>query len=79
MRSSYSVGYDYMAGEYHNINAGAPPFGNRTLRTDVSLDDPWANEPGGDPHPIFAETNAPFINYGAYGTDVPPELSSTQV
>lgn len=78
VRSSYSVGYDYMAGEYHNINAGAPPFGNRTLRTDVSLDDPWANEPGGDPHPIFAETNAPFINYGAYGT-MDPDINSPRV
>ena len=33
VRSSYSMGYDFMAGEYHNINSGAPPFGNRSLIT----------------------------------------------
>ena len=34
VRSSYAMGYDFMSGEYHNINAGAPPFGNRSLITD---------------------------------------------
>ena len=35
VRSSCSMGYDFMAGENaHNINAGAPPFGNRSLITD---------------------------------------------
>ena len=78
VRSSYSMGYDFMAGEYHNINAGAPPFGNRSLRNDVSLDDPWGREPGGDPHPIFAEPNAPYINFGAFGT-MDPDINSPRV
>ena len=44
LRSSYSLGYDFMAGEYHNINAGAPPFGNRSLINDPPgrMDDPGA-------------------------------------
>ena len=36
VRSSYAMGYDFMSGEYHNINAGAPPFGNRSLIQDPS-------------------------------------------
>jgi hypothetical protein len=78
VRSSYSMGYDFMAGEYHNINAGAPPFGNRSLRNDVSMDNPWGNEPGGDPHPIFPEPNAPYINFGAFGT-MDPDINSPRV
>ena len=78
VRSSYSMGYDFMAGEYHNINAGAPPFGNRSLRNDVSLDNPWGTEPGGDPHPIFPEPNAPYINFGAFGT-MDPDINSPRV
>jgi hypothetical protein len=78
VRSSYSMGYDFMAGEYHNINAGAPPFGNRSLRNDVSLDNPWGREPGGDPHPIFAERDAPYINYGAFGS-MDPDINSPRV
>ena len=42
------MGYDFMAGEYHNINSGAPPFGNRSLITDPpgGMDDPNANPLG---------------------------------
>ena len=47
------MGYDFMAGEYHNINAGAPPFGNRSIINDPPgrMDNPW-RDLGGDPHPI---------------------------
>jgi hypothetical protein len=78
VRSSYSIGYDFMAGEYHNINASAPPFGSRSLRNDVPLDDPWRDEPGGDPHPIVPEPNAPYINYGAFGT-MNPDINSPRM
>ena len=69
VRSSYSMGYDFMAGEYHNINAGAPPFGNRSLINDPPgrMDDPWGAL-GGDPHPIVLSTNVNYIPYGAFGS-----------
>jgi hypothetical protein len=78
LRSSYSMGYDFMAGEYHNINAGAPPFGNRSILNDVSLDNPWGNTPGGDPHPVFPNPNAEYIPYGAFGT-MDPDINSPRV
>src|SRR5688572_22572137 len=78
VRSSYSMGYDFMAGEYHNINAGAPPFGNRSILNDVSLDNPWANTPGGDPHPIFPNATAEYVPFGAFGT-MDPDINSPRV
>jgi hypothetical protein len=69
VRSSYSMGYDFMAGEYHNINAGAPPFGNRSLITDPPglMDNPWGHL-GGDPHPIVTGPNVSYIPFGAFGS-----------
>jgi hypothetical protein len=67
-----------MAGEYHNINAGAPPFGNRSILSDVSLDNPWGNTPGGDPHPIFPNANAEYVPFGAFGT-MDPDINSPRV
>jgi hypothetical protein len=63
------MGYDFMAGEYHNINAGAPPFGNRSLINDPPgrMDDPWGAL-GGDPHPIVVNPNVNYIPYGAFGS-----------
>ena len=77
IRSSYSMGYDFMAGEYHNINSGAPPFGNRSLITDPpgGMDDPWGHLPGGDPHPIVASPTVAYIPFGAFGS-MDPDINS---
>ena len=80
VRSSYSMGYDFMAGEYHNINSGAPPFGNRSLITDPpgGMDDPWGHLPGGDPHPIIASPTVAYIPFGAFGS-MDPGINSPRV
>ena len=79
VRSSYSMGYDFMAGEYHNINAGAPPFGNRSIITDPPglLDDPYRHV-GGDPHPIVTGPETQYIAFGAFGT-MDPDINSPRV
>ena len=79
VRSSYSMGYDFMAGEYHNINAGAPPFGNRSLINDPPgrMDDPWGHL-GGDPHPIVLSPNVAYIPFGAFGS-MDPGINSPRV
>ena len=58
VRTSYGIGYDFPTGERHNINAGAPPWGNRSLLQDPpgGLDDPYSYV-GGDPHPITTNAN----------------------
>jgi hypothetical protein len=63
------MGYDFMAGEYHNINAGAPPFGNRSIITDPTglMDDPYQSV-GGDPHPIVTGPDVGFVQFGSFGT-----------
>jgi hypothetical protein len=76
VRASYGVGYDFPTGERHNINAGAPPWGNRSLLQDPAglLDDPYRTF-GGDPHPITTDANTAFLAYGAFGaTD--PDINS---
>ncbi|MBI3047998.1 MAG: TonB-dependent receptor [Acidobacteria bacterium] len=79
VRSSYSMGYDFMAGEYHNINAGAPPFGNRSIITDPpgGLDDPYRHL-GGDPHPIVTGPDTEYVAFGAFGT-MNPDINSPRV
>ena len=76
VRSSYGIGYDFPTGERHNINAGAPPWGNRSLLQDPpgGLDAPYRHV-GGDPHPIATTANTEFLTYGAFGaTD--PDINS---
>jgi len=76
VRTSYGIGYDFPTGERHNINAGAPPWGNRSLLQDPPglLDDPYRSV-GGDPHPITTNANTEFLSYGAFGaTD--PDINS---
>ena len=43
VRTSYGIGYDFPTGERHNINAQAPPWGNRSL---------LQNPPGGLRRPV---------------------------
>jgi hypothetical protein len=80
VRSSYAMGYDFMSGEYHNINAGAPPFGNRSLIQDPSglLDNPYAGVTGGDPHPIVTNADVNFVQFGSFGT-MDPGINSPRV
>jgi hypothetical protein len=76
VRSSYGIGYDYPSGERHNINAGAPPWGNRSvlLNPPGGFDDPYSSV-GGDPHPIETNANTEFVSFGAFGaTD--PDINS---
>jgi hypothetical protein len=37
--------------------SNSPPFSVQIIRNGVSFDDPWANEPGGDPFPVPAGRN----------------------
>ena len=79
LRASYALAYDFMAGEYHNINSSAPPFGNRSLITDPPgrMDDPYGHV-GGDPHPIATDRDVQFVAFGAFGT-MDPDINSPRV
>jgi hypothetical protein len=77
VRSSYAMAYDFMAGEYHNINANAPPFGNRSLITDpvCLFDDPYC---GRDPHPITTGPTTEYPGFGTFGT-MDPGINSPRI
>jgi hypothetical protein len=55
-RSSYGLTYDFPSGDFMNINASAPPWGNRSLITTTNFDDPYSVV-GGNPHPIATNAN----------------------
>ena len=77
MRSSYGIPYDSPAAERHNINASAPPFGNRSLIVDPAggFDDPYG---GKNPHPIVTDRNTQYVPFGAFGaTD--PNINSPRI
>ena len=79
VRSSYGLAYDFPTAEYHNINAQAPPFGNRSLVEDPTglFDDPY-RQIGGDPHPIITNANTEYIPAGAFGA-IDPDINSPRV
>ena len=52
VRASVGTFYDFPTAQYQNSLSNSPPFNNRIIRNNVSLDSPWANEPGGDPFPM---------------------------
>ena len=66
LRSSYGLTYDFPSGDYMNINASAPPWGNRTRLETTSLDNPYAAF-GGNPHPIPTARDTRFAASGAFG------------
>jgi hypothetical protein len=71
------MAYDFMSGEYHNINANAPPFGNRSLITDpiCLFDDPYC---GRDPHPIVTGPNTEYPAFGTFGS-MDPGINSPRI
>ena len=65
-----------------NINASAPPWGNRSLITTTIFDDPYSVV-GGNPHPIATNANTVYPAFGAFGVmDAninPPRVQSWNV
>jgi hypothetical protein len=57
--------------------SNSAPWVPRLTRSDVSFDDPWANEPGGDPFPIAHGKNSPKnVDWPLYPITVTQDLES---
>ena len=78
VRAGYSLGYDFVNAQYHLNTSIAPPWGAEVLLPAVSLDDPYANFPGGDPFPRTFDANAPFTAFGPF-LSVDPDSPTTSV
>jgi hypothetical protein len=76
-RTSYGLTYDFPSGDYMNINASAPPWGNRSLITTTTFDDPYAVV-GGNPHPIATNRNTMYPAFGAFGV-MDPNINPPRV
>jgi Carboxypeptidase regulatory-like domain len=76
-RTSYGLTYDFPSGDYMNINASAPPWGNRSLITTTIFDDPYSVV-GGNPHPIATNANTVYPAFGAFGV-MDPNINPPRV
>jgi len=66
-----------MRQDLHENTSSVSPFRLTVVSLGVSLDDPWANYPGGNPFPYNFNKDKPF--YGPYGAylPVPPDMKTT--
>jgi hypothetical protein len=76
-RSSYGLTYDFPSGDFMNINASSPPWGNRSLITTTVFDDPYSVV-GGNPHPIATNANTVFPAFSAVGV-MDPNIQEPRV
>jgi hypothetical protein len=83
VRASYALAYEYTPLTFHIDTTGfAAPFGNEVDLPSVSLDNPYANFPGGNPFPYvkptypFNGSNVFFPNYSSF-ISIPYDTKST--
>ena len=75
VRASTGLGYDYPNAQFHLWTSLVPPFGGNIVINGASLDDPWADYPGGNPHPLSVSSDVEFPTYGRFtfmGEDMEP-------
>ena len=71
VRAAYGIFYETQNAEL-NISVGqGPPWAGKALLTDVSLDNPYASYPGGNPFPFVFNKNAPYPEQGVFATAFP--------
>jgi hypothetical protein len=75
VRAGAGIGHDYINHSVHLNTASVSPFRlTVNLPPGSTLDNPWANYPGGNPFPYtYDPSNPAFPPYGAY-LPLPPDL-----
>ena len=76
LRAGYSLGYDFVNGQYHLNTSVAPPWGVDVRVQATTLDDPFAPYPGGNPFPVTFDADAVFPRGGQY-LALDPDLKNT--
>jgi hypothetical protein len=79
VRASYGLSFqEYPTVDRLGTQQGMPPYGSvtRVLEPAGGLDDPWRGVPGGNPFPLTANRNMPFVPFGEYLFRV-PDLTPT--
>jgi hypothetical protein len=76
IRAGYSLGYDFVNGQYHLNTSVAPPWGAEVRLTNVPLDNPFATFPGGNPFPRAFSATTSFPAFGSF-LAVDPDTKNT--
>jgi hypothetical protein len=78
VRAGVGIAHDYINQQLHLNTSSSSPFGLAlSLPAGVSLDDPWATNPGGNPFPYsYNPANPAFPAYGSY-LPLPADLEPT--
>ena len=83
LRASYGLSYDdYPTVDRLGTQGSMAPYGSltRVLSPAGGLEDPWRGVPGGNPFPINATRNTPFVPFGEYvfrNPDLTPTYTQT--
>jgi len=76
IRVGGGIAHDFIEQDLHLNTSSVSPFRLTVVNTGVSLDNPWATFPGGNPFPYnFDKSNPRFAPYGGY-LPVPPDMKT---
>ncbi|PYS46768.1 MAG: hypothetical protein DMG13_29330 [Acidobacteria bacterium] len=77
IRAGAGIAHDFIRQDLHENTSSVSPFRLTVVNLGISLDNPWANYPGGNPFPYnFNKSNPVYAPYGAY-LPVPPDMKTT--
>jgi hypothetical protein len=69
IRAAYGIFTDRQVLQSFQSFTGDPPYGDNISLANVSLSNPWASYPGGNPFPLTLGKNAVVPLFGSYRTD----------
>lgn len=69
LRASYGMFSDRQIFQGYSAFTADPPYGDLITLNNVSLSNPWATYPGGNPFPLTLNKNIQFPLFGSYRTD----------
>ena len=69
VRASYGMFTDRQIFQGYSAFTASPPYGDNITLNNVSLSNPWANYPGGNPLPLALGPNSIFPLAASYRTD----------
>lgn len=66
VRAAYGLFYDFYSGQFYTNMIQSPPFFPNINASGAYFDDPWANFPGGNPHPFQLTGDVKFTPFSGY-------------
>ena len=69
IRASYGIFTERQIFQGYSAFTASPPYGNNISLNNVSLSNPWATYPGGNPLPLTLNKNIQFPLFAGYRTD----------